>query len=962
MKINKLSHAIIAVIAGVSSSVAFAQNTASDSPEEIVVQGFRASLAKAADKKREADTIQDSIVAEDLGKMPDQNVAESLQRITGVSISRSNGEGSKVTIRGFGPQFNVVKMNDRTLATTGAARDFDFSILPSELISGADVIKSPTARLASGSIGGYVNLHSARPLDNPGFHASGSVNAKYQDLNAEVNPEISGVISDTFADDTIGVLLGVSYKNTDNRIDTFATGNWGEYSQYNKTNNEQGYGFPLDKSKVLDENGKATTLAGSRGPGRLRYQMSTENRERIGANATIQWAPSENFVSTFDALYSKLSLDALGSGVTVASQENYYTAASVNSRTGTLRTATQSNFDLEMLLSTNDEADTTKAFGYNFVYTQDKLTLSGDISYSKATADSVHDGSTAHRYTRWNADGTKKASSVTFDFTHGDIPYMTMTGLNVTDASSVRLHWQDLQGNKNSDEVKEAKFDAKYEIDTSIVKSLEAGVAYSNRELQIQQSSLGNRPGGNFGVMYFGEGSNDAASATWAIDSSIFTKTPDNYMGGAGGNFPHQWLGITNVEAYRNAVQKMLVAHASEDVWGSPRSAATNNPTGRWDYLYPAPSNISGEEITQSAYVQTNLGGDLSDYTWTGNVGGRFVKTENESIGLNTTIGQITSGGTNPVRQAAVQSTTVSSVNTDDQYFLPSGNFSLNLNDGNYIRLGAAKSITRPSLSDSSATFIQSADLASPTVSISGSNPYLKPYQVKSFDLSFEHYGEDGSAYSVGYFFKDITSFISTITTRETWKGAVAQDLKAAWAAVGSNEITAVTTGPGNRAGGTVQGLEVGALKTFDNLPGFWSGFGVQANYTYATSKDKDAASTIAHPSVVEPGNGLEGFAKNSYNLTAFYDKDGVEVRLAYNYRGDFMNSRSGDGLSAEYNAAYGQIDFSTSYEINDNLTASFEIANLTNEKRVQYLGQRDRVSYVEMSGARYQLGLRAKF
>lgn len=956
---NKLSQAIIAVAAGLSASAAYSQEPAGDSAEEIIVQGFRASLAKATDKKREADTIQDSIVAEDLGKMPDQNVAESLQRITGVSISRSNGEGSKVTIRGFGPQFNVVKMNDRTLATTGTDRSFDFSILPSELISGADVIKSPTAKMASGSIGGYVNLHSARPLDNPGFHASGSVNTKYQNLEEKFNPEVSGVISNTFADDTIGVLVGLSYKNTDNRIDTFSGTHWGEYSSYNKTNNERGYGFPLADDKVLDETGKVTTLAGSRGPGRLRYLMSTENRDRIGANATIQWAPNDNFVSTFDALYSKLDIDAGGSGIQVATQENYYTAASVNSRTGTIRTATQTNFDLELLLSTDVSDSSTKAFGYNFEYKQDQLTLKGDISYSKATNNRVWDGDTAHRYTRWKADGTKATGSVTYDFTNGDIPNLTFTGLDVTDASTVRLHWQDLRGAHNTDEVNEAKFDVKYDIDSGVVKSLEAGVAYSERELQIDQSAIGFGPNPN-SLKYDGDGSFDATSAQWDVADTVFKTTASNYMDGVGGNFPRQWVQVADLEDYRNAVQAALVKNIGTPMWGSPRVVPAT-PSGRWDYLYAAPSNITGLEKTESAYLQANLGGDIGEKSWSGNVGGRFVKTDSDSLGLHTLVGELKLGSTNPLRQFAAQTKESSTVSSSDQFFLPSANFSFNLNDGNFVRFGVAKNITRPSLADSSATFTQTADLASPVVTQSGSNPYLKPYQVKSLDLSFEHYGEDGSAYSVGYFYKDISSFISQITTREIYTGAVAPDLVAAWAAQGS-KVELITTGPQNRQGGTVQGVEVGATKTFDSLPGFWSGFGVQANYTYAESEDKDAVSTITRPGVIDPDSGLEGFAKNTYNLTGFYERDGIELRLSYNYRGKFLLSRTGDAISAEYGADYGQLDFSASYDINDNLTASFEVANLTNETRVQYLGQRDRVSLVEMSGARYQLGLRAKF
>ena len=182
----------------------------SDSLEEVVVTGIRASLNQALDLKRDADVIQDSIVAEDIGKFPDQNVAESLQRITGVSISRVNGEGSQISVRSFGPQFNMVKLNNRSLATTTGQRSFDFQVLPSELIGGADVIKSPTADLAAGSIGAYVNIRTPRPLDDPGFNAVAAVNGNYHDLAQDINPELSGLLSNTFADNTVGVLFGAT--------------------------------------------------------------------------------------------------------------------------------------------------------------------------------------------------------------------------------------------------------------------------------------------------------------------------------------------------------------------------------------------------------------------------------------------------------------------------------------------------------------------------------------------------------------------------------------------------------------------------------------------------------------------------------------------------------------------------------------------------------------------------------
>jgi len=183
-----------------------------DDTEIIVVTGVRSSLEAASSLKRYSDSVQDSIVAEDIGKFPDQNVAESLQRIPGVSINRVNGEGSKITVRGFGPEFNVVTLNGRTLATSEIGRSFDFQVLAAELISGADVVKSPTAKTPEGSIGAYVNVKTARPLDNPGLHVLGSINAKYSELSGETSPEYSALFSNTFADETFGFNIALHNK------------------------------------------------------------------------------------------------------------------------------------------------------------------------------------------------------------------------------------------------------------------------------------------------------------------------------------------------------------------------------------------------------------------------------------------------------------------------------------------------------------------------------------------------------------------------------------------------------------------------------------------------------------------------------------------------------------------------------------------------------------------------------
>ncbi|MBL4836966.1 MAG: TonB-dependent receptor plug domain-containing protein, partial [Kordiimonadaceae bacterium] len=251
------------------SAATIAQDSATEDEsvfEEIVDSGIRASLKTANDRKRGAANFIDGIAAEDLGKFPDQNVAESLQRVTGVTINRVAGEGSEITVRGFGPEFNIVRINDRTLATVTEERNFDFQILPSELIIGADVAKTPTANMWGGSIGANINLRTARPLDNPGFNMSLSAQGRYQDLAESFDPKFSGVFSNTFADDTFGVLLGIAYEDRLTRTDESRNGEG------------NANGFLLFDGPV---NGGDSESRQFRVPARSGQSFTEDNRERV---------------------------------------------------------------------------------------------------------------------------------------------------------------------------------------------------------------------------------------------------------------------------------------------------------------------------------------------------------------------------------------------------------------------------------------------------------------------------------------------------------------------------------------------------------------------------------------------------------------------------------------------------------------------------------------------------------
>jgi iron complex outermembrane receptor protein len=261
--------------------------------DEIVVTGTKASLGRALDVKRKAMGVVDSIAAEDIGKMPDQNVAESLQRVPGVSIDRAQGEGRFITVRGFGPEFNTVLLNGRVLATDNDGREFSFDILPSELISGADVYKTSSAELQDGGIGSTVNIKTARPTDRAGSFIAGSLAAKYDSGSGKYTPSGSILASKSNADRSFGVLASFVYDKRKSRVKRFSTDGW-------VVNQD----LDFNKDGVVDLAGVAV----DRGAGQA---VDTSTRERIGGTFAVDWRASDSVNVKLDGLYSQYKMDSV---------------------------------------------------------------------------------------------------------------------------------------------------------------------------------------------------------------------------------------------------------------------------------------------------------------------------------------------------------------------------------------------------------------------------------------------------------------------------------------------------------------------------------------------------------------------------------------------------------------------------------------------------------------------------
>ena len=926
----------IAITAALSSNVTIAQEQKDGAIEVISVTGIRSSLTESMDKKKNASSIQDSIVAEDIGKFPDQNVAESLQRISGVMISRNNGEGSKVTVRGMGPKFNAVKVNNRTIATTDFGREFDFQTLPSDLISGADVIKASRANIAEGSLGAYINVNTARPLNSPGLQAVGSFDFVYNDLAEEYDPKGSVIISNTFLDDSFGVLLGFAKQKTTNRIDAAGTTHWSSFQADNTT---------VAPGPITDEAGNAVTEGTVWYPGRATYTMDTEERERTSANLTLQWAQNDDITHTFDVLYSDLSRQALSNGMQVPLHFSGWQDVIVSENMTAIK-ATKSASPIDGLFQERGQDSETIALGLNSIYLVDKWTFATDISYSKATAD-PRGNTLVTNFVNNNVDQSVKPGDpgylpdqqnglivgqdyIEFDSSNGDVIQID-SSIDYADPASVRTHWNDIQHQEIEDEILEVKFDTNYDVDDGFISSVDFGISYTDRE-KSQKS---------FGVDGCGSVVSTCGNFLDLDDSLFSINDNSSFLSDVSGNFPREFVLVNDINDYKAAI-------------GNIRG----EPNWTDEVLLPERSVKNTEEIF-AAYAQVNLMGELDVFSWSGNVGLRYVDTQVASSGHSierlALIEKPVQDGGGLALEATYSEPAVIEVASDYQKWLPSFNVNMDFGEGFFIKAAAAKVISRPALEDTGVNKSYQQNPRAGDLATSGGNPYLQPYEAKQFDTSLEYYDESGNAYSLGLFYKDITSFISTQTT------SVDTGLNID----GWGPVFEAITQKSNRSGGTVSGFEVAALHYFDYLPGWLSGFGLQANYTFTDSKDDDA-SEFERPNVQSPGSGLEGFSENSYNVIAFYEIDGFQARAAYNWREGFLEYRSGPRIGSnglpQHVDDYGQLDLSTSYDINENLTISAEVVNATNANILEYADVRERVTKLEYSGRRYQVGITARF
>lgn len=909
------------VVSVFSSSVpaqgSVAPDGSQESLEEVVVTGIRASLEKAADIKRNADVIVDSITSEDLGKFPDANVAESLQRISGVSISRNDqGEGSQVTVRGFGPAFNAVLVNGRTLPSQNEGRQFSFDALPAELIAGADVYKSSAASLQDGGIGALMNLRMPRPFDALGQRVVLSAKDTYEDLSGETAPSLFALYSNTFADNRWGILLSASYQRRDGRTDSGGTQSYLPHQDLRSTDDN---GTPFD---TTDDT--VTTVASDVFfPRQNTTQVTTSELSRTGFTGVLQFRPTDKLSFTLDALWDRYKPNTETYQLSHYFTPDNIVSATIGANDTVTSMTTNTNGHTDFTRSFDRTPTTIKATGLNVDWSSagGLVNLNFDVSTSEALSEGLGKGAFAvigyQNVVNWSYSGSGMPSLST-----SGIPAMGIPADTFTDPTLGKAHFLSYGGGTNrKDEINEAKLDARLDFDDALVSKLRFGAYFSDRDKRNDVYDVDDV------CAYCGY---------WQAVPSSLLSTFDaggDFLGG--GDFPSSWLTFDPVD---------YVAFL-RSVSGNPN---LYTPTyGSTSYTV--------EEGVAAGYVQADFAGEIGTRPWTVNVGVRYVHTELTSKGASRQLIDLLEVPGDPTIYEGVYADggaalPVSAENTYDN-LLPSLNAKLNLTPELVARFSASKSLTRPNLSDLAPRLSYDTLRPNNLVASSG-NPDLKPYTSKNLDVSLEWYYSRGGYVTVAAFQKKIDDYIVQLFENEAFAiGNSSGDFP-------DGTATFRVKRPRNVESAKVKGLEIAFQHTFDYLPAPFDGLGISANATF-----------VASPATLSPGNtdttrsfALEGVG-DSQNAIVFYEKGPVGIRVAYNHRDDYLEQAfNGEGNEPLFVKGSGQLDMQASYRFGEHLSMALEGSNLTDTAKETFGRYENQFIGRVETGPRYALGLRANF
>jgi len=984
---TRLAQSLSLILSASAIAPAFAAEEEPKKEIEVIeVTGIRSSLIKAMDVKRSSQGVVDAINSEDIGKFPDSNLAESLQRISGVSIDRSNGEGSKITVRGLGPDFNLVTLNGRQMPSSNlqatsisSSRSFDFANLASEAVSGVEVYKTARADVSSGGIGATVNILTAKPLNTSGQRASVGIKGvmdQSTDEGDSITPEISGLYSNTFKDDTIGFGISFSHQERNGATQEAAVPQWHTQAI-----------APVDGwNGGITDSGFAEGDTFNR-PQQFRYNFTEFERTRDNGQLVFQYAPSENITLTADYTFSEQTVASTSNGIGAWFWEGETIDGSLNEFTaGTNHSPLvwHSNAGPDLSFSTGEYAQKNKneSIGLNIEWqATDNLRL--ELDYHDSSASSKADSPYGNNSTMEYAVNSRQSTTIDF---RSDFPVMSIAQLDGLSGAPAELiaTGSSLRNSRFDNDLSQIQLKGQYVFDEGVISSVDFGISKTDNDVRASIMTASRDTWG-------GEGSVDDVSDslfTAGTTSSQLNDIPSTGTNAAGDTinlfdlFYFFDFATASNELASYAAPANSTNEVSAGIWPCADRFCVND---QW-----TTDELVSEEYT-AVYAQVNMEFEISDMPLTVAAGFRYEETDVNASAMVPAYTGVNWVSNNEFATVDTGESAFTDFDGDYSNFLPNLDISLDITDDIVARASFGKTLSRPTYNNIRGG-VGIGEVRQGFATASSGDPGLIPFESTNIDLSLEWYFDEGSYASFGYFKKDIENFIGTRTTQgslfDLRNPTSGPRFAEAMAAVGSSDNTLIrqyifdnfpesTTATGVDASGMTTGqihsVAGDELFQFDitvpfnerdaSVDGFEvafqhaleSGFGLQANLTFVDSDAKYDAS------VFDSQFALPGLSDTA-NLVAFYDKNGIQVRIAYNWRDEFLVSTNNNLNNPRINESYSQIDINASYNISDELVIFAEGINITEETQRMHSRHESELLNAIQLGARYNIGARYTF
>jgi iron complex outermembrane receptor protein len=905
-----------------------------DAVDEVVITGRQQALANAAERKKNAESSIDSIVADDAGQLPDASMTEVLQRVSGVTIVRYSSlgnpdafsaEGSGVQVRGLSGVAG--RLNGREVFSANSGRGLSWSDVTPELMAAVDVYKSATADLIEGGTGGTIDLRTKMPFDyHDGFRADLTASASYGDLSKETTPAGSFLITDRWETDIgeIGALLDLSASKYKQRADFIRM-------------------EPFYRTKVGTDDKFI--------PGGYDYGTTGYDRDRKGAYLGLQWAPTESLTLSQTVFYSNYDDQSSSSGLFVVARDSkdgngFSVDPAVSTfdshgallstsniflrdRTTFLPVANQqlsSGGNTGVSAGSSKTRDITTSFKWDAT---DNLTIKGAFQAVDSSA------------TRDNYDvfpGVPFPGSFSLDIT-GNLPQISLPASSATAfADPSKYEWQATMDHmeRNKGDLRAANIDANYTIsEDQFFRSAQAGVRYAERTESDDNS------GYNWTALGRGWNGTPQLHFSDAKDGDVESRGFNDFFRGDA-----KLPGNTLMPSL-TMVAKRDLKRDHETYGGLPAKTIQFNPDGL--------DHLKQETINTAAYGLVRFASDTSVFgvPYSGNVGVRVVQIENTSTGFYKQV------GTSFMREGTVYTVaSLGEARTGGSTFtrgLPSINFNLTPSEETKVRLGYDVTLDQPSFSALRATGQLGVDAPIPTgapvgtvptlnkFTTSTGNPELMPVISHNMDLSFEWYPSQSTSGHVSLFHKSIDNWITygnaSVPVPVTYTKPTAQTVM---------EIASKDDVFNSTSSATVKGIELGGRTFFSSLPSPWNGLGIEANYTYVNSANPGDR-YIDIDGAIHTDAPLVGLSKSNINFTLMYEKGPISLRAAYSWRDKYLMSTNSNGTNGDYwyysapntgkfvdislpvySDAYGQLDLGGTYKFNDNASVSLQVSNAT--------------------------------